>query len=873
MKSCTKVFSILVAGFFLLETALAPLALATKPAGQQDIGNYINTKKIAPINQIPVEQTFKELAVPGAKLKNEFGPDSAVSERRKAKIINGLSNMPVNFIENKGQVNERVKYYAKQRGATIYFTADEIVFDFVREKKNAAGNSELEKSRKNSNAYSGKETRSKKEYERQVVRMKINGSNALAQITGINKLQGTHNYFIGNDKSKWRTDVPAYGEVFYKDVYAGIDLKFYANNGTLEYDFIVQPGGNPEKIDVAFEGIDGMKVAQNGDLLIRTAFGEIRQKAPHIYQRVKGEKVEIAGGFKIKQTVAANLDSGNNFSYGFKLDNYNKQYALVIDPALVYSTFMGGTKDDSGRGIAVDGAGNAYVTGYTLSNDFPVTAIDTTYNGNNDVFVFKINSAGNALDYSTYLGGSGDDYAYGIAVDNSGNAYVTGKTASINFPTRNALYPDILGSPDAFVTKINSSGNALVYSTYLGGSKTDAGYAIAVDDSGNAYVAGETNSDEFPVKNAFQNALAGYSDAFVTKINSTGSSIVYSTYFGGAKGSDSGRGVAVDSAGNMYVTGYTTSSDLPVENALQSSYRGSTDAFVTKINSSGNALVYSTYLGGSKFDAGYAIAVDSSGNVYITGNTNSGDFPTEGVLYHDVLGSQDVFVTKINASGSAFVYSTYIGGGSGTTSYAYGIAADIYGNAYVTGYTNGANFPTANALSPDISVAHDAFVTKINATGDALIYSTYLGDTSNHDYGFAIAADSFGNAYVTGDTSSRYFPLKNAIQPELAGGADVFVTKLGPIGKCVSKPVKISQTSVEYDTIQAAYSAATNTNHTILIQIEEFSGPLNFAANKQVSLLGGYYCDFVTSEGFSLITDSVTIGGSATVVMGNIIIK
>jgi hypothetical protein len=872
MKSLSKVSSILVAGFFLLETALAPLALATKPAGQQDIGNYINTEKIASLIQVPAEQTFKELAAP-AKLQNDFGPDSAVSERRKAKIISGLSNMPVNFIENKGQVNEKVKYYAKQRGAAIYFTADEIVFDFVREKKSIPGNSELEKTGKNSNAYYGKETRSKKEYERQVVRMKINGSNALAQITGINKLQGTHNYFIGNDKSKWRTDVPAYGEVFYKDVYAGIDLKFYAKNGTMEYDFIVHPGGNPEKIDVAFEGIDGMKVAQNGDLLVRTAFGEIRQKAPHIYQMVEGAKVEIAGGFRIKHTETAKLNKENNISYGFKLDTYNKQYALVIDPALVYSTFMGGSLYDGGYGIAVDSSGSAYVAGYTTSTDFPMTAIDTTYNGGNyDVFVFKINSSGNAIVYSTYLGGSDEDNAYGIAVDRSGNAYVAGLTQSTDFPTPNGIYTTQRGNMfDAFVFKINSSGNEIVYSTYLGGSGDDKGYAIAVDSVGNVYVTGETNSSDFPVVNAYQDTKNASSDIFVTKINSSGSAIVYSTYFGGS-GGDGGRAIAVDSSGNMYVTGYTQSStNFPIVNAIQSTYGGgSDDAFVFKLNSTGDALVYSTYLGGSSGDNGLAIAADNFGNAYITGYTWSSNFPVVNGM--DAYGSsQDAFVTKINSSGSAVVYSTYLGGAGQETGY--GIAVDSFGNAYVTGETNSADFPAVNALYPVKSYSVDAFVFKINSNGNAVIYSTFLGGGGNHEYGFAIAVDSFGNAYVTGETNSDNFPLENAIQSTRAGDSDSFVTKLGPIGKCVSKPVKISQTSVEYDTIQAAYSAATNTNHTILVQADVFTGPMSFSSGKRVSVTGGYGCDFIMQTGYSLITDSVTIGGAATVVMGNVIIK
>jgi hypothetical protein len=618
-------------------------------------------------------------------------------------------------------------------------------------------------------------------------------------------------------------------------------------------------------------------VADNGDLLIGTAFGELRQKAPHIYQLAGGKKKEIAGGFRIKHAGSAAPQNTNEFSYGFRLGSYNKEYALVIDPPMVYSTFMGGTGNDMGNSIAVDTSGNVYITGSTASTDFPATlgAYDRNYNGGNyDVFVIKISSWG-ALVYATYLGGSDEEEGSSVAVDGSGNAYVIGLTQSADFPTSNAIYSVMQGGAfDAFVLKLNSSGNALVYSTYLGGSGDDKGYGIAVDNLGNAYVTGETNSANFPIQNAIQNSRAGSFDIFIAKLNTSGSSILYSTYFGGS-GGDRGKSIAVDSSGYIYVAGYTQSStNFPVANAVQSAYGGGyDDGFVLKLNPAGSSVIYSTYLGGSSGDQVLGIAADSSGNAYATGYTWSANFPTSNAL--DGSGSsQDAFITKINSSGSAFVYSTYVGGSGQEEANA--IAVDNFGNAYVTGWTNSSDFPVANALDSTISTASDAFVAKINPAGSALVYSTYLGGGGNHDYGNGIAVDYLGNAYITGETNSTNFPTANAIYNTLTGGSDAFAAELGPIGLCAGKPLKILETAVEYDTIADAYTAATNIYHTIMIQSEDFTGPISFTSNKSVSLLGGYACDFdlnIGIIGVSHITDSVTVGGSATVIFDRIVIK
>jgi len=394
------------------------------------------------------------------------------------------------------------------------------------------------------------------------------------------------------------------------------------------------------------------------------------------------------------------------------------------------------------------------------------------------------------LIYSTYLGGSSDDVGFGIALDSAGNAYVTGYTYSTDFPTKNPLQAANAGSPTVFVSKLNSTGSALVYSTYLGGSGGEAGNGIFVDSAGNAYVVGFTYSTDFPTTpGAFQTKFDGF-DAFVTKLNPTGSALVYSTYLGGSNGSfgQVGHGVAVDSAGNAYVTGWTSASDFPTMNPVQAAYGGGPeDAFVTKLNPTGSALVYSTYLGGSDYDFGSAIAVDTAGNAYVTGRTYSTDFPTMNPLQAASAGPADAFVAKLNPAGSAFVYSTYLGG-SGSYDAGNGIAVDNAGNAYVIGDTDSGDFPkTKNAAQLAISGGFDAFVAKLNATGSSLVYSTYLGG-SNVEYGYGIAVNSTGSAFLTGVTYSTDFPTtKNAAQPSNGGGsgggiADAFAAKLNPAG-------------------------------------------------------------------------------------------
>ncbi|MBF0338966.1 MAG: SBBP repeat-containing protein, partial [Nitrospirae bacterium] len=623
-------------------------------------------------------------------------------------ISSAYMKLPLYFIENDGQVDKRVRFYEKGASHATWFTKDGVYVSLTK--------GETSKQQSARGLPPEKHSRGVRQ---ETVKLSFKGANPNVEIVPEDMQDGRVNYFIGNDSAKWKTDVPTYRSILYRNVYDGIDVRFYGNNSQLEYDIIVSPGSSPDVVKMSYEGVKGLKVRGDGALELSLRLGKIIKGKPYIYQQKDGaEKVEVAGGFKILDRKKAKK-GGYNYLVGFEVDKWDSAYALVLDPVLVYSTYVGGSGDDTGRGIAVDSVGNVYVTGATTSSNFPTTsAIQGTYAGGEyDAFVTKFSPTG-TLVYSTYLGGSGNDVGYAIDVDSIGNAYITGVTYSSNFPTASALQATYGGGAnDSFVVKLSPAGNTLVYSTYLEGNSNDAGTGIAVDSTGNAYITGETYSSNFPTASALQATYGGGTyDAFVTKFSPTGKTLVYSAYLGGSS-EDRGYGIAVDSVGNAYITGWTASSNFPTVSVFQTTYGGGTyDAFVAKLSPTGNALVYSTYLGGSGDDLGNDIAVDSASNAYIAGLTNSSNFPTV----------------------SAF--QTTYGGGT-----------------------------------------YDAFVAKLSPTGNALVYSTYLGG-SGDDLGNDIAVDSSGNAYVIGQTASSNFPTTtSAFQATYGGGtSDVFVAKISP---------------------------------------------------------------------------------------------
>ena len=679
--------------------------------------------------------------------------------------------LPLSFEANHGQSNSQVRFLSRTGGYSLFLTSDELVLRWrgetnTREAKIAGTTHGLQSSIAAPKAGG-------------VLRMKLRNANPAAKITGLDELDATANYFIGNDPAKWYRNVPTYAKVKYEGIYPGIDLVYYGNQRQLEYDFIVAPGAEPRRIAFDVRGAKRIHRNEHGELVLKMGDGEIRWQKPVAYQEKNGTRQEIAAHYAIRDINRV----------GFELAKYDASRPLYIDP-LFYSTYLGGSGGDSGESIAVDGAGNAYVTGSTSSTDFPTkNPLQPANGGGYDAFVAKIDPAGSALVYSTYLGGRGDEFGATIAVDSAGNAYVTGSTSSTDFPTKNPLQPANGGGDDAFVAKIDPAGSALVYSTYLGGSRGEGGSGIAVDSAGNAYVTGPTSSIDFPTKNPLQPENGGgypnTGDAYVSKINAAGSALVYSTYLGG-RGNDRGSSIAVDSAGNAYVTGHTSSFNFPVTpGAFQTTCGDVTqywcdargDAFVSKLNPSGSALVYSTYLGGYDLDRGYGIAVDSTGSAYVTGETYATNFPTMNALQPASGRPTDAFVSKLNPSGSDLVYSTYLGG-KGRYEGASGIAVDNAGSAYVTGTTDSCNFPTVNAFQPGYrGGAEDAFVSKFTPSGSGLVYSTYLG-AWGYNSGRGIAVDSSGNVYVTGITDAK-FPTKNPLQPGYGGGyTDAFVAKI-----------------------------------------------------------------------------------------------
>ncbi len=697
----------------------------------------------------------------------------------RLRAIEAFINLPLYFEANQGQTDAQVKFLSRGAGHLLFLTPSKAVLVLTRREP---GDTESRKT----------EEKTERRTSGTVLSMAFVGANRRPHVSGREQLPGKINYFIGNDSRKWRTNVATYGKVLYRDLYPGIDLVYYGRQGQLEYDLVIRPGADLRNIAFGFSGAERLEVDAQGDLLLHTDLGVIRQRKPVVYQEINGVRREISGGYVLRGARQV----------GFKVAAHDHSRPVIIDPVLFYSTYLGGSGADSGQGVAVDSAGNAYVTGGTSSINFPTTpgAFQTSRGGS--VFVAKLNPVGSApLVYSTYFGGSGGvsggDNGNAIAVDSLGNAYVTGRTSSTDFPTTLGAFQTTYagGFTDAFAFKLNSSGSAPVYSTYLGGSSDDVGQGIAVDSSANAYVTGQTYSADFPTTlGAFQTTYGGNADAFVTKLNPAGSApLIYSTFLGGS-GQEYGRGIAVGSLGNAYVAGQTDSINFPVTaGAFQTTSAGGSHAFVTKLNLAGSApLDYSTYLGGTGPDYGFGIAVDSSGSAYVTGQTSSPNFPTTPGAFQTTFAGgippgccapADAFVTKFNPAGSApLVYSTYLGGNS--DDFGQSIALDSAGNAWVTGYTLSANFPTTpGAFQPTYAGGPvDAFVTKLNPAGSApLVYSSYLGGSLN-DFGAGIAVDIFGNAYATGYTQSTNFPTTaGAFQTTYGGNTDGYVTKIAEV--------------------------------------------------------------------------------------------
>ena len=718
----------------------------------------------------------------GAPALASSKPDSGPTpETIRADLQHG--KQPIAFEANVGQTDAQVRYLSRGPGYSLFLTPAEAVLSLQTAGAHSDASGLAGSLGHDADGQDGRDA---------VLRLSFDGANRAPAMAAEQRQPGASNYFVGSDASAWRRDVPHFARVRYAGLYPGVDLVYYGNQLKLEYDLVVAAGADPAPIALRMDGAERMRLDHEGNLVFTTAAGDLVQHRPIAYQQVGGERRPVTASYRL-------LGDGR---VGFNLGDYDASRELVIDPVLMYSTYLGGTLGDRALDVSVDSAKNAYVVGFSNSAGFPTKgAYQGKNNGAGDVFVTKLGPTG-ALIYSTYIGGAGADEAAGVAVDSSGSVYVTGRTTSLNYPTASAYQTTLGGVQDAFLTKLSAAGNSLVFSTYLGGNANttysgatgDYGYGVKVDANGSAIVAGWTAATNFPVVGAIQSSRSpdpagcnpsidvnkcARSEVFVTKFAANGASLIYSTYLGGTE-YDEAYSLGIDSSGNAYVTGTTTSANFPTKGPKQVSNGGNGDAFVAKINAAGSALVYSTFLGGVGQDLGYGIAVDSSGAAYVAGVTASANFPTASPIqsFNAGLGGSgtDGFVTKVAAAGNAWVFSTWIGGGGADS--ANGIAVDSSGNAYIVGQTASASgFPVVNPIQGNGAGGTDAFLAKMTSAGTAYAYSTFLGG-SGEDYGNDVAVDSNGDAYIAGYSSSSNFPVLNAAQASNAGSQDAFVARV-----------------------------------------------------------------------------------------------
>jgi hypothetical protein len=663
------------------------------------------------------------------------------------------------FEANRGQADPEVRYLARGRGFALLLTPEEAL---LRLETRTGGFP--------------------------IVRMRFVGSNPRAVVAGDGLLQGQSNYFLGGDSSRWITDVPAYGKVLYQGIYPGIDLVFRGRGRLLEFDLIVRPDGDPEQAKISFQGADALELDDGGDLLLRAGGEEIRLQSPFVYQDSGEARAPVPCRYVLE-------DGG---LVGFEVAAYDRRLPLVIDPILRYATYLGGSGEDHGRAIEVDSGGFVYVAGSTLSLDFPTTsgALARQSPGDQDAFVAKLSPNGARLIYATYLGGSQIDFARGLSLDEAGNVHVVGETQSTDFPTANAVQPALAGGSDSFVAKLNATGSALVYSTYLGGTDFDSLRGIDLDASGSVVLMGHTASADFPLQVPWQSSFGGLLDAFVAKLDPAGGALLFSTYLGGSgedlpyhnqptdPGEAPGWDVEVDAAGFIYLAGTTESTDFPTVNAFQPNHGGGVrDAFVTKFDPTGTDVLFSTYIGRSKGDTARGIAVDLLGNIYVAGGTRSDEFPVTPNAFQKVKSVlYDAFILKLDPTGSTLIYSTLLGGNSGEDANA--LEIDPAGNAFVAGHTASTDFPVLNAVQPTSGGGtRDLFLAKLLPDGSGLVYSTYLGGSGEETpwgVNLGLALDPIGNAYVAGSTASIDFPVTSGslVQALPAGGYDAIVAKV-----------------------------------------------------------------------------------------------
>lgn len=781
-----------------------------------------------------------------------------------ARALGSSNNVLVGFIENRGQLDEAARYYRPGTRAAVHFTAEAVVFDF---RDDTIGAQEAASRGKASPGPSGSNDADGLSSSRgHVLRIRFVDANPNPDIEAQNLLPTRYNYFIGNDPGRWRSDVPAFGEVVYRDLWPGIDLVFHEDRGAIRYEVRAVAGADPRLAEFAYEGAEKVVRLEDGSVQIDTPIG--------IFTDLQPQDGEWSGSFAWSPSPKTISDPQGSRD----------------ETDLTWSTYLGGSNTDYGFGGERDESGNIYVVGATWSSDFPTTSgsYDETYNYGPDVFVSKFDPSGSVLVYSTYLGGTEYDTGYSIAVDDDGCAYVTGFTYSTDFPTTPGAFDRtcIGDRADVFVTKLSSSGSNLVYSTYLGGDIHDwwigdFGYGIAVDTGHCAYVVGHTDASDFPTTpGAFDRAIGG-ADAFVTKLNDAGSALEYSTYLGGSN-HDVAYGVAIESA-YAIVTGDTQSEDFPTTSgAYDQTYNGQEDVFVTRVNLAGSDLGYSSYLGGSLFETGYGVAVDGGGYAYVTGTTNSSDLPTTTGAYDQSFnGSRDAFVAKLDTWGPTLSYSTFLGGSDSDGEASLGaIAVDSQGSAYIASTTRSSDYPTTSgAFDETYNGGDDACLTKLNADGSELLYSTFLGGDVR-DNAWDLDIDDAGSAYIMGLTSGGDFPTTSgAYDPTHNGSDDAYVAKLYTAGRgAIAGTVSGAQGPIAGAIVTAAGSVtrADTTDAGGSYLVEEL--PVGFY--DVTATAGGYQAemesdvlvekDQTTTVDFLLERESGTIAGTVISARGPI---
>jgi len=817
----------------------------------------------------------------------------------RARIQANYAALPLAFEANQGQTDPQVKYLARGKGYRLFLTSSQAIMALGGTKGYSEVLDMMMNKRRGPAAVRAllkKRALRRQQQSTAVLRMNLLGANSHPQMVAEDLQPGTAGYFIGQDRSKWHTNIPMYGRVNYRGVYPGVDLAFHGLSQQLEFDYVVGPGADATPIALNFEGADSIRTNESGDLILATSAGPVQLRKPLAYQTSNGVREAVTAGFVLK--------SKNEVA--FALGPYDHARALVIDPVVTYSTYFGGSGADYGISIAVDGSGNAYVTGATDSPAVP-GFVTPTLSGSFDVYVTKISSTG-TLGFTSEYGGSGDDFPGGIAIDSQG-IYIAGTTNSSDFAPisstaaqKTFLGGGLNGMTDAFAMKLGLDGTP-TWGTYVGGSNADSGLGVAVDSSHDVYLVGETFSGDLGGVSGGINALPGggvnlgfvngADDGYIVKLKSDGTAFLLLSYLGGSMG-NLATGVALDKNGNIYVSGETISTDLTTTpaNVVQPhcgtdgncnpvSGNPQDDAFAISIKQNGTtpptyAYNYVTYYGGSGVDDALAIAVDrTTGSAFLTGRTKSSDFPKHGTPYEGSLaGTQNTFVVELNSVGTAATESTYFGGNG--SDFGFGIALDGSDNVYLTGQTSSTqNSPGKFPLSPNaeqsaLNGSTDAFVSVLNLSQSSLLYSTYLGGGGDEDqFTGAIALDSSQNVYVTGDTdsgngSTANFPTAAALDGTYGGGTctsgtvnvpcpDAFVTAF--------TNVTAPDFGVSATTPSAVSPGSSGTSTVTLTAVNGYSSSVNLAC---AVTGGGTPAPACSASSFSTNPQTPTAGGATS---------